>query len=340
MKRRNSLVILFTMLTLCISGSVGAQVSYNPAYAGGSVHRLTVGLDALYYYGDICPVKDHPMSIPPRKENWGGGLNLSYTYQVIPQLGLRTTVSGGYLRGAVYDESSEDWIAKGKVPKATADTFSLGAFQSGFGELDFGVEWYPIPNAEGGLYIYVGVGCYLGAVKCAFENALRNPVENGNWRTCITPVAIGELGYSFRLQDGHTLTVKGSLHNALLNVNSKHANIGYNMDGWGRGALDKADFTYTSSSIKYEQSGNSAWGQFTDGYFTVGVAYTFNVGDTRTTNNRLIYQKGSNSKNANRNSFARANTVNKKASAYKKKVSKKRNKAFQNKNKKGGRIAW
>ena len=359
MKRRDLPVILFAIAALCVSGAVGAQVSYNPAFAGGSVHRLTVGVDALYYYGDICPVKDHPMSIPPRKENWGGGLNLNYTYQVIPQLGLRTTVSGGYLRGAVNDEEYDYWAERGKTPKggSPGSTFSIGSFQGGFGELDFGVEWYPIPNREGGLYIYVGVGCYLGAMYCDFDNATHNPGKllNPNmdasdvahayrkpgWRTCITPVAIGELGYSFRLQDGHTLTVKGSLHNGLLNVNTSNPELGINMDGWGRGDVNKADFSYTSSSIKYDNVGQSAWGQFTDGYFTVGVAYTFNVGDAGSGNANYRSSKSvGSSRGSNKSTFARSTKVNSRASAYKKKVSKKRNKAFQGKNKRGGRIAW
>ena len=338
MKRRNSLVILFAIVALCMSGTMDAQVSFNPAYARGSVHRLTVGVDALYYYGDICPVKDHPMSIPPRKENWGGGLNFSYTYQVLPQLGLRATVSGGYLRGSVKDESKSDWLSKGKTPKGEDSIFSLGGFQSGFGELDFGVEWYPIPHREGGLYIYVGVGGYLGAVKCAFENKARNPVENGNWRTCITPIAIGELGYSFHVANGHTLTVKGSVHNGLLNVNSRNRKIGYNIDGWGRGDVNKADFSYNDGSIRYENAGNSAWGQFTDGYFTIGLAYTFNVGKASYSN---VSNRGNSSSRGTKSStFARSTKVNKKANAYKKKVSKNRNKAFQEKNKKGGRVAW
>ncbi|MGN1248003.1 MAG: hypothetical protein ACI4UO_05390 [Paludibacteraceae bacterium] len=340
MKIRNLQTILLAMALLFWGEVVCAQVSFNPAYAGGSVHRLTIGADALYYYGDVCPVVDHPMSIPPRKENWGGGLNISYTYQVIPQLGLRTMVSGGYLRGAANDQSYDYWVAKGKTPKAGSlgTTYSLGSFQSGFGELDFGVEWYPIPNSEGGLYIYVGVGGYLGAVYCNFANSFRNPgVKDGNlipgWRTCIAPVAIGELGYSFRVANGHTLTVKGSLHNALLNVNSKNRKIGYNMDGWGRGALDKADFTYTSSSVKYDKTGESAWGQFTDGYFTIGLAYTFDVGSE-------TVGRVSSARSGRRASFSpRSNTANHRESAYKKKVSKKRNKAFQ-RNKKGRRISW
>lgn len=329
-----------------------AQVSFNPAYARGSVHRLTVGVDALYYYGDICPVKDHPMSIPPRKENWGGGLNFSYTYQVLPQLGLRATVSGGYLRGSANNEEYDYWINKGKTPKSgtAGSTYNIGSFKSGFGELDFGVEWYPIPSSEGGLYLYVGVGGYLGAVYCDFANTLHNPgalmyPDAGNayrkpgWRTCITPVVIGELGYSFRLANGHTLTVKGSLHNGLLNVNTSNPELGVNIDGWGRGDVNKADFSYNDGSIRYENAGNSAWGQFTDGYFTIGLAYTFNVG--KTINNSVSYRgKSSSSRSTNKSTSARSTKVNKKASAYKKKVSKNRNKAFQKKNKKGGRIAW
>ena len=340
MKSRNLQPILLA-IALLLGGEVAyAQVSFNPAYAGCAVHRITIGADALYYYGDICPVKDHPMSIPPRKENWGGGLNVSYTYQVIPQLGLRTTVSGGYLRGAANEQSYDYWVSKGKTPKSGAlgSTYSLGSFKSGFGELDFGVEWYPIPNSEGGLYIYVGVGGYLGAVYCDFANNQHNPGGAPNspkagWRTCITPVAIGELGYSFRVANGHTLTVKGALHNGLLNVNSKNRKIGYNIDGWGRGALDRADFTYTSSSIKYDNTGNSAWGQFTDGYFTVGLAYTFDVGSE-------TVGRVSNARSGRRASFTpRGNTVNHRAIAYKKKVKKMRNKAFIRGNK-GRRAAW
>ena len=352
MTRRNSLVILFAIVALCMSGTMDAQVSFNPAYAGGSVHRLTMGVDALYYYGDICPVLDHPMSIPPRKENWGGGLNFSYTYQVLPQLGLRATVSGGYLRGAANDEEYDYWINKGKTPKSgtAGTTYDVGSFKSGFGELDFGVEWYPIPNSEGGLYIYVGVGGYLGAVYCDFANTLHNPgalmypdasnaYRKPGWRTCITPVVIGELGYSFRLANGHTLTVKGSLHNGLLNVNTSNPELGVNMDGWGRGDINKADFSYESGSISVENAGNSAWGQFTDGYFTIGLAYTFDVG--KASNSNAAYRgKSSSARSTNNSTSARSTKVNKKASAYKKKVSKNRNKAFQKKNKKGGRIAW
>ena len=351
MTRRNSLVILFAIVALCMSGTMDAQVSFNPAYAGGSVHRLTVGVDALYYYGDICPVKDHPMSIPPRKENWGGGLNFSYTYQVLPQLGLRATVSGGYLRGAANDEEYDYWINKGKTPKSgtAGTTYDVGSFKSGFGELDFGVEWYPIPHREGGLYIYVGVGGYLGAVYCDFANTLHNPgalmypdasnaYRKPGWRTCITPVVIGELGYSFHVANGHTLTVKGSVHNGLLNVNSRNRKIGYNIDGWGRGDVNKADFSYNDGSIRYENAGNSAWGQFTDGYFTIGLAYTFNVGKASYSN---VSNRGNSSSRGTKSStFARSTKVNKKANAYKKKVSKNRNKAFQKKNKKGGRVAW
>ena len=280
MKIRNVQTILLAVALLVGSSAVCAQVSYNPAYSGGTKHRVTIGADALYYYGDVCPVVDHPMSIPPRKENWGGGMNISYTYQVISQLGLRTTLVGGYLQGAANDQSYDYWVAKGKTPKAgtPGSTYNIGSFQSGFGEVDFGVEWYPIPHPEGGLYIYVGIGCYVGSVKCNFDNPLRNPIENDNKRISVAPMAIGELGYSFYLANGHTLTVKSSLHNAMLNVNSKNRNVGYNIDGWGRGALDKADFTYTSSSIKYDKTGESAWGQFTDGYFTIGLAYTFDAG--------------------------------------------------------------
>ena len=122
-------------------------------------------------------------------------------------------------------------------------------------------------------------------------------------------------------------------------LNSKNKNIGYNIDGWGRGNVNKADFSYNDGSIRYENAGNSAWGQFTDGYFTIGLAYTFNVG--KAINNSVSYRgKSSSSRSTNKSTSARSTKVNKKASAYKKKVSKNRNKAFQKKNKKGGRIAW
>ena len=102
--------------------------------------------------------------------------------------------------------------------------------------------------------------------------------------------------------------------------------------------MNKADFSYNDGSIRYENAGNSAWGQFTDGYFTIGLAYTFNVGKASYSN---VSNRGNSSSRGTKSStFARSTKVNKKANAYKKKVSKNRNKAFQKKNKKGGRVAW
>lgn len=321
------------VVMLVTSTALFGQISFNPAYTRNTTHRMTVGVDALYYYGDICPVVNHPMSIPPRKENISFGLNIGYVYQCLPSLGLRTTLSGGMLRGEANDQSYSYWIGRGKTPKGgseTNDLYSIGSFKSGFGEVDFGVEWYPIPHREGGLYIYAGIGLHVSGIHCDFANILRNPGAGGTpgLRIGILPMAIGELGYSFRLADGHALSIKGSLHNGLLNVNSRNPKIGYNIDGYGRGAADKADFGYTGHGANLSKTGQTALGQFTDGYFTLGIAYTFDVGGEPVRNRLSSYSAMGRSK-SHKSYSPRISTYNARAAAYKSKTAKKRNKAFQ-----------
>lgn len=322
---------------LIMSAFASAQVSYNPSYSSTTVHRVSVGAFGNYYYGDICPVRNHPLAIEPRAVNLGGGLEVAYIYQAIPCLGLRATLNGGYLHSDATNQSWAYWTDKGKQPRAGSaenDLFSIGSFQSFYGELDFGVEWYPIPHREGGLFLYAGLGLYMGSVWCDFSNTLRNPGKHNDpgWRTCLTPVGIGEIGYSFRLTKGHTLSVKASVHNGLINVNSKKQGRGYSMDGWGRGDVNSADFDYTpNSGASLDDTGKSAFGQFTDGYFMFGVSYTFNAGGDET-GRMANYTTGK-----GRNSFAksaRVNPYNKRAATYKRKVSKARNKAFHVKRKK------
>ena len=104
------------------------------------------------------------------------------------------------------------------------------------------------------------------------------------------------------------------------------------MDGWGRGDVNSADFDYTpNSGASLDDTGKSAFGQFTDGYFMFGCAYTFNAGGDET-GRMANYTTGK-----GRNSFAksaRVNPYNKRAATYKRKVSKARNKAFHVKRKK------
>ena len=337
MKLHKVLTLILTIVVLCTSTTMVGQVSFNPAYARNTMHRISVGIDALYYYGDVYPVVEHPMSLPPRGDNMGFNINVGHTYQVIPSLGLRTTLSGGLLRGAANDQSYSYWVERGKTPKmgsALNDAYSVGRFKSYFGEVDFGVEWYPIPHREGGLYIYVGVGLHVSGIYCDFANANRNPQLNPvsgqpnlpGWRAGILPMAIGELGYSFRLADGHTLSIKGSLHNGLLNVNSRNPKVGYNLDGWGRGAADKADFTYNPVD-KSNRVGQTALGQFTDGYFTFGIAYTFDAGGEPVPN-RLSASSHLGRSKSHKSYSPRVNKYNPRAATYKAKVSKSRNKAF------------
>ena len=69
---------------LIVSAFASAQVSYNPSYSSTTVHRVSVGAFGNYYYGDICPVRNHPLAIEPRAVNLGGGLEVAYIYQAIP----------------------------------------------------------------------------------------------------------------------------------------------------------------------------------------------------------------------------------------------------------------
>ena len=332
MKLHRVRTILLIVIALGISAALFGQVSFNPAYDRNTVHRMSFGVDALYYYGDVCPVVNHPMSIPPRAENLGFGINLSHIYQCLPMLGLRTTLSGGMLRGAANDQSYSYWTGRGKVPKGgseTIDTYSIGSFKSGFGEADFGIEWYPIPHREGGLYIYVGVGLHVSGIYCDFANKERNPGDGNasGWRVGILPMGIGELGYSFHLADGHTLSVKGSLHNGLLNVNSRNPKVGYNIDGWGRGDSNRADFDYSEHGANLSKVGQTVLGQFTDGYFTLGLVYTFNVGGDPVPNRISSYSVYGRS-NSHKSYTPRVSKYNPRAKAYKAKVAKQRNKAF------------
>ena len=205
----------------------------NRAVANG----LCVGVNMMYYYGDIDQLDQAFLhGFQPQNLSVGGSLQFAYTQPMGRFFNWRFSLNGGYLHG-------NDSTRMKELPDGTKVQAGKGKFQNIFGELDAGLEFYPLPRA--GFYIYAGLGLSIGYINYDFS---RVKIPAGN-TVCVVPMLPVEIGYNFYLGGSCFLGISLGVHQALVDM----ANA--NLDAW----------PVKSTSV-------FQWG---DGYFQFGISFSY-----------------------------------------------------------------
>ena len=191
---------------------------------------LGLTVTALYYYGDV-DMLGIAFKEGFQKHNLtaGGQINFAYMMPAWNSANWRFTLAGGWIHGN---------------DKTRSGTYHKGFFETYFGELDAGIEWYPFRQA--GFYIYAGLGANLNSAKYDFTRANRGKGQMFSF----LPMVVGEIGWNFAVKGAWYLGINASIHNGLVDINHM------NLDGWYSGS----------------QTGRP------DGYFTIGLTLSWRQG--------------------------------------------------------------
>ena len=194
-------------------------------------NAISLSINATYYYGDI-EMHDQAFvqGFQPQNLSIGGSMAVGYHMPISRFFDCRFSLGMGYLHGN--DSVRVD--------------YQKGSFSNIFGELNAGVEFYPLPRA--GLYIFAGLGLNLSYINYDFHE--KHPDLGAGSTISFVPIVPIEIGYNFDLGSSCFLGISVGIHQALMYMGRS------NLDAWP---------LYTTST-KF---------QWSDGYFTIGLSFSY-----------------------------------------------------------------
>ncbi len=165
---------------------------------------INVTFGANYYYGDI-DYTGRAFNAGFLKDNFSGGINLTYQHPLGSYFDLRSSVGAGILRGMA------DSIYKG---------FPMN-FQSIYLEPSMCVDYYPfsrLPEYWLGLYLFVGIGVNAGFVHYDFGNPPGSHITGDAFR--LLPIVPFGIGWAIPMTraSGLMLHVELSLHQGIFDT--------------------------------------------------------------------------------------------------------------------------
>ncbi len=210
----------------------GLYTQQNSAIANG----LTFSLNGLYYYGDVDR-RGLAMNGGFQTQNvtFGGAASFAYTMPAGRHTNWRFGLNLGTLRG----DNSKHY------------TSSYRKFNSMFGELSAGVEWYPFPTA--GFYLYGGVALTYSYIHYDYMSA-------SGKRSSVLPLIPLEVGYDFKIGRSIGIKVNFSVHQGIIDTPI------CNLDGYPMNA------SQNSAGIDFGRGGGNKWA---DGFFQIGISFTY-----------------------------------------------------------------
>ncbi len=210
----------------------GLYTQQNTAIAYG----LTVSANGLYYYGDVDR-RGLAMNGGFQTQNvtFGGAAAFAYLMPAGRHTNWRFSLNLGTLRG---DNS-----------KSYADSYRK--FNSIFGELAAGVEWFPFPTA--GFYLYGGVALAYSYIHYDYMTAR-------GARSSVLPLIPLEIGYDFKIGRSLGIKINFSVHQGIIDTPS------CNLDGYPMTAAQN------SAGLDFGRGGGNQWA---DGFFQIGLGITY-----------------------------------------------------------------
>ncbi|HCS87541.1 MAG TPA: hypothetical protein DIW30_03750 [Bacteroidales bacterium] len=210
----------------------GLYTQQNSAIANG----LTISANMLYYYGDVDR-RGVAMNGGFQKQNltFGGAASFAYTMPAGKFTNWRFGLNAGALRG---DNSSS-------YPD------SYRKFNSVFGELSAGVEWYPFPSA--GFYLYGGVALTYSFVHYDFMAA------SGTTNSFLPMIPL-EIGYDFHIGKSFGIKLNVAVHQGLWDSPV------CNLDGYPMNS------SQNSEGVSFGRGGGNKWA---DGFFQIGLSFIY-----------------------------------------------------------------
>ncbi len=217
--------------TKAVNRHTGLYTQRNSAIANG----LTISANALYYYGDVDK-RGIAMNGGFQKQNvtFGGAASFAYTMPAGKHTNWRFGINVGTLKG---DNSTH--------------YESYRKFNSIFGELSAGVEWYPFDAA--GFYLYGGVALIYSYVHYDYKSA--SGITNS-----FLPVIPLEIGYDFKIGRSFGLKLNFSVHQGIIDTPI------CNLDGYPMNA------SQNSAGVAFGRGGGNKWA---DGFFQIGLSFTY-----------------------------------------------------------------
>lgn len=225
---------------------------------------ISIGVHALYYYGDADNM-GIMLTGGFNPANIGGLVTFGYHMPISTHVIMRFSLSGGMVRS----DNTEKFKA---LTPARDDYRSISAW---FAQPAVGFEWYPINKY--GFFIYAGLSFTASAINYQFyyyptKTSPRDVVSGKTYG--LLPMIQGGLGYSWNLSQSWMLSVQAMFQEGL--VDSQYMNLdAFPLD---KKQNDKGVALGTAGGYWYSTNANGQKQKhihWNDGWFQLGITLTY-----------------------------------------------------------------